>query len=171
MPATPDEFAWDLTRPLPDGWQVGTRRRTAEGPVVEPEFWFDPYHQARMSQIRSNKEWACGFFRLLPDSILRVRYWVDRPGPSQMCICVRTARSRSADTGMLECNGAFAEARPRQWQWLEVPAQDLLDNLHTPTFGPPWIGFLVIFNTYEVDLGLKVAEFRVTRPGGGPVAR
>ena len=39
-------------------------------------------------------------------------------------------------------------------------------NKHAPKFGPPWVGFLVIFNTFEIDLGLEVAEFRVTRLGG-----
>jgi hypothetical protein len=67
---------------------------------------------------------------------------------------------------MLECNGAFAQARPGEWQWLEVKAADMLDNMHTPMFPAPWVGFLVIFNTYEADLGLKIAEFRVSGPGG-----
>ena len=38
-------------------------------------------------------------------------------------------------------------------------------NEHAPNFGPPWVGFLVIFNTYTADLGLRVAEFRVDPPG------
>lgn len=65
---------------------------------------------------------------------------------------------------MLEYNEAFAAARAHEWQWLEVLGADLLDNPHTPSFGPPWVGFLVIFNTYKVDLGLSIAEFHVTRP-------
>jgi ferric-dicitrate binding protein FerR (iron transport regulator) len=166
LPATPDQFAWDLTRPLPDDWHVGYRELTPDGPVVRPEFWFDPYHQAEMSQIRSDKQWSRGFFRLFPESVLRVRYWVDRPGPSQVVICVRTGRRADPATGVVECNGAFAQARPREWQWLEVKAQDMLDNIHTPRFAAPWVGFLVIFNTYQTDLGLRVADFRVTRPGG-----
>jgi ferric-dicitrate binding protein FerR (iron transport regulator) len=165
IPPTPDEFSWDLSRPLPVGWHIGHREVTAEGPVIRPEFWFDPYHQAEMSQIRSNQQWARGFFRLFPESVVRVRYRVDQPGPSQMCFCVRTGDARSGSTGMLECNGAFARARPGEWQWLEVRGADMLANPHTPTFGPPWVGFLVIFNTYRVDLGLVVAEFQVTRPG------
>ena len=28
------------------------------------------------------------------------------------------------------------------------------------------VAFLLIFNTYGSDLGLEVAEFRVSRPGG-----
>ena len=32
----------------------------------------------------------------------------------------------------------------------------------------PMIGFLFILNTYTIDLGLKVAELRVTRPGAAP---
>jgi ferric-dicitrate binding protein FerR (iron transport regulator) len=165
MQATPEEYAWDLARPLPNGWHVGYLDLTPEGPVVRPEFWYDPYHHAQMSQIRSDGQWACGFFSLWPDSVIRVRYWIDRPGPSQVCFCVRTSRPAEPATGMLECNGAFAQARPGEWQWLEVRAGEMLDNIHTPRFTAPWVGFLVIMNTYEVDLGLKVAEFRVSRPG------
>jgi ferric-dicitrate binding protein FerR (iron transport regulator) len=164
IPTTPDEFAWDLSRPLPDGWHVGRRESTTEGPVVRPEFWFDPFHQAVMSQIRSNHQWAHGFFQLHPESVVRVRYRVERPGPSQLCFCVRSAKVGSSETGMMECNEAFVNARPREWRWLEIRAADMFDNPHAPKFGPPWIGFLVIFNTYREDLGLSIAEFQVTRP-------
>ena len=162
---TPDEFAWDLRRPLPDGWNVGRRDEEEAGSVVRPVLWFDPYHKAEMFQIRSDHQWARGFFRALPDTLFRVKYWVDRPGPSQLCVCVRTNRLNCSDTGMIECNGAFANARAREWQWLEVRAGDMLDNKHTPKFKAPWVGFLVIFNTYKLDLGLRIAEFRVGAPG------
>ena len=37
----------------------------------------------------------------------------------------------------------------------------MLANNHTPKFGAPWVPFLIIFNTYKEDLGLKIAEFLV----------
>jgi hypothetical protein len=51
------------------------------------------------------------------------------------------------------------------WQGLVVKAADLLANRHTPAFDPPWVAFLVIVNSFEKDLGLEVADLRVTRPG------
>lgn len=165
LPRISDEFAWDLSKPLPSGWFVGQREETEAGPAVVPELWFDPYHKREVFQIRSDKQWAPGFFRLHPDSLIRMRYWVDRPGPSQLVICVRTPRMANAATGVVECNGAFMRARPEEWQWLEVKAGAMLDCLGAPKFDAPWIGFLVIINTFEVDLGLKVAEFRVRGPG------
>src|SRR5262249_27683070 len=78
--SSPDEFAWDLRRPLPPTWCVGYREVTPNGPVVRPDFWFDPYHRAEMSQIRSDKQWTRGFFQLYPESLVRVRYRVARPG-------------------------------------------------------------------------------------------
>ncbi|MFL5339797.1 MAG: FecR domain-containing protein [Gemmataceae bacterium] len=164
LPTAPDAFSWDLAQPLPEGWMAGAREESAEGPVVRPRFWFDRYHQETMSQIRSNKQWTRGFFRLMPESVFRIRYWVDRPGPSQLCVCVRTLHSSSPDSGMLECNDAFLNARPKQWQQLEVRAGKMLGNKHVPEFGPPWIGFLVIFNTYTEDLGLKIKAFEVQPP-------
>jgi len=66
---------------------------------------------------------------------------------------------------MLEHNDGF-EATAGAWNWIDVRAADLLapPNKYAPKFGTPWIGFLVIFNTFETDLGLQVAEFRVTPP-------
>ncbi len=167
MPITPDDFSWDLSKPLPSSWNVGQREETADGPVVVPDLWLDPYYQVEMCQIRSDKQWARGFFRLFPDSTVRIRYWVDRPGPSQVVICVRTLSHSEATTGVLECNAAFEQAKPQTWQTLEIRASDMLDNPHAPKFGAPWVGFLVIFNTYRSDIGLKVAGFEVMRPGGG----
>jgi hypothetical protein len=166
-PVVPEEFAWDLNAPLPDSWWVGRRETTAEGPVVVPESWPDPYwRNTRMYQIRSNGEWTRGFFRMAPDSLVRVRYRVEREGLGQFCLCVRTDNSACPDTGVLEWNGTYGAPKVGEWQWLEVRAADMLDNKNAPKFGDPWIGFLVIFNTYVTNLGLEVAEFRVSRPGG-----
>jgi hypothetical protein len=68
---------------------------------------------------------------------------------------------------MLEWSGTYGDKGINEWQWLEIKAEDMLKapNKHAPKFGAPWIGFLFIFNTYTKDLGLKIAEFRVTRAG------
>ena len=167
---TPDAYALDLARPWVagwgTGWAVGHRDSTGDRAVVAPDFWFDPYYQRQMYQIRSDKQWTRGYFRLHSDSVVRVRYRVERPGPGQFCFCVRTPDVRSPDTGMLEWNGSYAPnpTTPGGWRTLEVRAGALIDNKHAPKFGPSWIGFLIIFNTYETDLGLQVAEFRVSPP-------
>lgn len=168
-PATPEEFGWDLTRPLPDGWAVGVREDPLAGPpVVRPEHWPDPYYGGtRMYQIRSDHQWMRGFFRLEPDSRILVKYRAKSSGRGQVCFCVRTDQSRCSDTGMLEYNGGF-QATGGEWRCLDIRAEKMLElpNVEGPKFGSPWIGFLVIFNTYEANLGMEVAEFRVTRPGG-----
>jgi hypothetical protein len=165
MPPTPDQLTWDIERSRPTGWHVGKVEKTPDGAVVRPELWLDPYYQTQMYQIRSDSQWVPALFRLVPESVIRVRYWVEEPGPSQVVICVRTERPGNPASGVVECNDAFAKARPRQWQWLEVPVKDMLDNRHAPKFAAPWVGFLLIFNTYKKDLGLRIGEFRVTRPG------
>jgi ferric-dicitrate binding protein FerR (iron transport regulator) len=158
---TPEVFKLEMATHLPDGWNVGKHKIIDGVPNVLPELWFDPYHKAEMYQVRSDQDWHRGFFRLHPDTPFHIRFWVDRPGPSQLCICVRTDRLSCSDTGMLECNDAFLNAEPKTWQTRTVRAGEMLANKHTPNFGPPWVGFLYIFNTYKEDLGLKIAEFRV----------
>jgi hypothetical protein len=120
-----------------------------------------------MYQIRSNPQWARGYCRLVPESEVRVRYRVARPGAGQVVFCVRAPKLPNAETGVVEWTGVFGPAGG--WQELVVQAADMIDNRHAPKFDPPWLGFLVIVNGYESDIGLEVAGLRVTRPGR-PVA-
>jgi hypothetical protein len=170
IPGTPSAFDLDLRRPLPVGWAVGSRNPNHAPPVLETTYWHDPYYGKEMYQIRSNHSWARGFFRLLPDSLVTVRYKVDDPGPGQVCFCVRTPDASSPDTGMLEWNGEYGDHPLDQdgWRTLRVHAGEMLgrENKHKPNFSDPWIGFLFIFNTYQRKLNLKIAEFRVTPPAG-----
>jgi hypothetical protein len=167
IPDTSTTFALDLSRPLPAGWAVGARAARDDRQVLVPVNWFDPFHRRRLWQIRSDKAWTRGFFRLQSDSIVTVRYRARDSGPGQVCFCVRTPDFRSPYTGMLEWNGTYEVrgADANGWQTLELRACDLIHNDYRPTFGPPWIGFLIIFNTWDADLGLEVGEFRVTPPG------
>jgi ferric-dicitrate binding protein FerR (iron transport regulator) len=170
-PPPRSDFAWNLAVPLPEGWQVGRRDVTPSGPVVRPVAWPDPYYDGKtMFQIRSDHQWTRGLFSLVPDSVISVRYRAkERSLRGQVCFCVRTSHSHSSDTGMLEYNDGFEATAPDAWKWLHVRAGDMLANKHTPKFGSPWVGFLVIFNTFQTDVGLEVAEFRVSPPNKPPV--
>ena len=164
-PPTPDFFNWDFNRPSPGGWKVGSRGETPAGPVIRPEFWPDPFYKGtEMYQIRSEQPWARGWFRLQTESTIRVRYRVKKTGAGQLCFCVRRDKLPSSETGMLEYDGDFVAAEAGEWQWLTVHPGEMLANRYSPRFAAPWVAFLVIFNTYESDLGLEIAEFRVTPP-------
>ena len=165
VPRVPTEYALDLTTALPEGWHVGFREETADGPAVRPQFWYDPYHAAVLSQIRSHKAWARGLARLHPDSLVRFRYQADQGGRGQVCLVVRTETTRTPLTGVLEWNDRFEATRAGEWRTVEVRADALLDCKEVPKFDPPWVAFLLIFNTYDVDINLRVGEFRVSRPG------
>jgi hypothetical protein len=165
IPSTPDSYALDLARPLASGWAVGKLAALGNRKVLVPEVYADPYYGRReMFQARSNKAWARGFFRLERDSVVRVKYRVQKAGDGQVCFCVRTSDVRSPDTGMLEWNGKYGAhpVGPDGWREIAVTAGAMLANKHAPKFGPPWTGFLFIFNTYEVDLGLQIGELRVS---------
>lgn len=166
VPLVPDRYALDLTAPWLAGWQVGTRADTPDGPVLRPAFWYDPYHSAVLSQIRSHNVWTRGLVRLYPDSELHVRYRADRPAFGEVVLVVRTPGCVRGATGNLQWDGTFRACLPGEWATLTARADALLDNRHTPEFGPPWVAFLLIFNTFDADIGLCVADVRVSRPGG-----
>ncbi len=166
-PRTADEFVLDLSRSLPDGWVVGRRDETADGVVLRPEPWPDPYYGGTvMHQIRSDHRWTRGFFRASEESVVHVRYRAERDlANGQMCFCVRTAKSQCSDTGMLHYNDGFKATAPGKWEWLHVRIADMLKNDQAPRFRTPMVAFLLILNTYTEDIGLEIAEFRVTPPG------
>lgn len=164
-PILPDSYVLQFTERLPEGWRVGRWESMPAGPVIVPELWFDPYHQADLYQIRSHNQWTRGLVRLFPDSVVSVRYRADRSADGQVVLVVRRPRSPFKDCGCLEWNGRYEASPPGEWRTLTLRAAALLDNKETPVFAPPWVAFLLIFNTYTEDIGLRVADFRVTRPG------
>jgi hypothetical protein len=104
-----------------------------------------------------------GLFRVCPDSTVTVRYRVHTTGAGQVCLVTRTEGLKDAATGVLEWTGRYQAGG---WRSLVVKVTDMLNSKEAPKFGAPWVAFLMIFNTYGSDLGLEVAEFRVSRPGG-----
>jgi len=164
-PILPDNYVLDFADRLPEGWRVGRREATLTGPVIVPELWFDPYHHADLYQVRSHNQWTRGLVRLFPDSVVSVRYRADRSADGQVVLVARRPRSAFKDCGCLEWNGRYMASPPDEWRTLTVRVADMLDNKETPPFAPPWVAFLLIFNTYTEDIGLRVADFRVTRPG------
>jgi ferric-dicitrate binding protein FerR (iron transport regulator) len=166
LPGPADTYVLDPAQPLPDGWFVGNRDARQNPPVIQPELWYDPYHKAEMFQIRSHHRWARGLFQLHADSEVCVRYRVHTSGRGQVSLVSRTASVKDTATGVLEWNGWYEAGGDDGWRSLKVRAGDMLDNKEAPKFGPPWVTFLMIFNTYGTDLGLEVANFRVSRPGG-----
>jgi ferric-dicitrate binding protein FerR (iron transport regulator) len=164
-PILPDNFVLDFSERLPEGWGVGTREETPHGPELVPTPWFDPYHSARMHQIRSHQSWVRGLVRLFPDSVVSFRYRADRSGDGQVVLVARRPKSTFKDCGCLVWEGHFLATPAGDWQTVRVRASELLENKEGPRFAPPWVCFLLIFHSYTEDLGLRVADFRVTRPG------
>lgn len=163
-PILPDNFVLDFRERLPEGWRLGTREETPEGPLLVPQFWHDPYFSAKMCQIRSHQNWVRGLVRLFPDSVVTARYRADRTGDGQVSLVVRRPRSTFKDSGCLVWESQFLATPPGEWRTLTARAGELLENKEGPRFAPPWVAFLLIFNTYTEDIGLRVADFRVTRP-------
>jgi hypothetical protein len=165
--ASPNSYAWNLQEPLPKGWAVGTRESFAGRSCVQTVAWPDPFHNKRMMyEIRSHQDWIRGFFQVYPESQIQLTYWVDEvPNAMQLVIVSRTSRSSRPECGCLDLQRVFVDSPTKQWVTITARADEMLDSDCPVTFGPPWIGFSVILNTYEQDCGLRVADFRVSRPG------
>lgn len=165
-PVVPDKFALDIRERLPEGWRVGTREVGPTGAVVAAERWYDPIYRDHLYQIRSHNQWTRGLVRLFPNSVVSVTYHVERPADGQVVMVVRRPRVSFKDSGCVTWDGRFEGCKPGEWRTLIVPVADMLGGDSPPPFAPPWVGFMLIFNTYTEDVGLRVADFRVTRPGG-----
>jgi hypothetical protein len=103
--------------------------------------------------------------RVYPDSVVRVQYRVDRSAHGEVVLVVRPLRTARGASGCLLWSGRFEASPAGEWRTLAVRADALLANKHSPEFGPPWVAFLLIFNTFDADIGLRVAGVRVSRPG------
>lgn len=164
-PILTDNFVLEFTERLPEGWRVGHREEANTGVVIAPELYYDPYHAAKLYQIRSHNPWTRGMVRLFPDSVVTARYRADRSADGQVVLVVRRPRSAFKEHGCLTWDRRFEMCGRGEWRTIRVRAADMLDNKEGPRFPPPWVAVLLIFNTYTEDIGLRVADFRVTRPG------
>lgn len=168
IPEMRERFTLTLDDESAVRWPVGSVEAAADRPALAPTLWYDPYHKAVLYQIRSNNHWTRGLVRLWADSVVRVTYRAAAAGRGQVCLVVRQMkgdRPGRPATGVLEWNGEFSGCDENQWRTIEVRAADLTACPEAPVFGPPWVAFLLIFNTYSADLGLRVSGLRVSRPG------
>ena len=169
--AAPEQYAWDLSRPLPADWRQGQviTEPSAQpyGRAVVPLLMDDPYLRRTCWQIRSENRWTTGLFAFHPDTHLRIRYRVDRTGEGQLLAVIRPDPPRPEACQVLLAPISFTATPPGVWQTVILRTNDWQVE-HSPKRGPldypqPWIAFLVVFNTYEQNLGLKVSEFAVRR--------
>jgi hypothetical protein len=164
MAAVPPAYAWNLSRPLPFGWEAGRLEPAPPPAAVRAVTWFSPWTSRSEFQVRSDNAFIEGHFALTPDSRVRAKYKVDRPGAGVLVIVARPDPAQKSACVVLNVPWSPETARPGVWETVDVRAGDLIPE-RPPGFDPPWVGYLVLFNTFDVDLGLRVAEFSVAPPG------
>lgn len=166
---TPDSYRWHTDRPLPPEWEVGCilddPTAGPSGRVIAPVLFDDPFIHRRCWQIRSENGWISGLFLVHADSRFRLRYRVDRPGEGQLLMVVRPdwANTKHRHTHVLVAPIAFEPAPDGGWHTVTLSTNDWYPEKKLPNYPLPWVAFLLVFNTYENDLGLRVAEFAVNR--------
>lgn len=165
VPLIPDRFSMDFAQPLPLGWAVGESVTRHGRGCVTTQHWFDPYHKAKLHEIRSQHAYTRGMVRIFPDSVIEVDYHAVCAGKLEIVLCVRSIPSTRRTSGNLEWHGSVLECSNRTWKTLRLRGDEFLNYKQPPNVGPPWVAFLLIFNTAEVDLGFHVAQVRVSRPG------
>jgi hypothetical protein len=165
VPLIPDRLRMDFAQPLPQGWAVGESLNRHGRGCVTTQHWLDPYHKTKLHQIRSHHAYTRGMVRIFPDSLIEVDYHAEVTGKLGIVICVRSIPSTRRTSGNLEWSGNVLDSRDRSWKTLKLRGDEFLSHKQPPNVGPPWVAFLLIFNTAEVDLGFHVAQVRVSRPG------
>ncbi len=165
-----DHYTWNLSQPLPKGWELGRLLDDPSarpfGRSVVPVLWNDRFIHRTCWQIRSNNRYTQGLFYIYPESRFRVRYKVDRSGTGQLLIVIRQEPMVSHVGNVLLASIPFEPTQNGEWRTVELTTADweVEKNIRRLPPGPfPWLAYLVVFNTYEHDLGLKVAEFTVSR--------
>jgi hypothetical protein len=164
----PDRYRWHPEMPLPSRWGVGRLANDPSarpyGKVILPELWYDNFLNRRCWQIRSDNGWVSGSFRIHEDSRFRVRYKVDRPGNGQFLVVLRHDPPISNLGYVLTAKIPFEPTIAGDFRTVEFDTASWIPIRQRPPFPYPWVAFLTIFNTFEDDLGLRVAEFQVIGP-------
>ncbi len=160
----PDSYSWDLTRPPPPAWEAGTP--DPDGPSLRAVRLHDPYAHNRHFQVRSVNAWTTGLMTLHPDSVMRVRYKLEKPATVMSMVVVRPAPLDGTHCAVMYDWKHAEKARPGEWQTVTAAVAELNqgpDGKRVP-FGPPWTVTLAFVTTLDDDVGLKVAGFEIARP-------
>ena len=166
IPLIPDQCQWQLDRPTPGiTWPVGLVKYSHGRGCISPVRTKDKHRAADVMQLRSNHAYTRGMVRIFPDSVIECDYRLDRPGSVEMTWCTRAIPSTRRVSGHLNWQGNLPANEPGAWRTLRLLGRDLVNHDNGPTHGAPWVGFLLIFNTGDADLGLCVSRLRVSRPG------
>lgn len=165
-PLLPTDYAWDFTRPLPAGWQAGRIVPSDIGPVAAATYWTGK-EAAPAYQVRSVNGWMNGLIALEPESVLSIKYRVKQPAEVQAFLVVRPEQVTGPTAFVFDTIRPPQEQRPGVWQTISVKvgAMKVTTCNGDSAFGPPWVGFIVGMNTFDRDVGLQVAECRITRAG------
>lgn len=141
-----------MTEGLPPGSLAGLRAVVGDPGPFDQRF-----------EIRTPNLWTPGAFALHDDTVIRVRYRIDRATSVHLLIVSRGAASALADG----CVNFFAQLpatdqRVGEWQVAEVPLSRFVPPIKNHRKGPRVAAFMVL-ETRGPDAGLVIDEVSASR--------
>ena len=164
----PNVYAWDLASPLPAGWEAGRVEYAPDGPVLTATHWDGNKYARPAVMARSQNGWTSGLVSLDHDSVLTVKYRVAAPVDAVQVFIVARPETLVDSTAMVfDIIRTKGNHPPGQWQTVTARIGDLKVSPKTGSlpFAPPWVAYTFGVNSFDKDIGLQVAEYRISRPG------
>ncbi|MGE3805802.1 MAG: FecR domain-containing protein [Gemmataceae bacterium] len=166
----PDTFELSFGSKLPDRWRAGeliTDNLPAGALAAVHSVPLTTRAGKVHYQIGTPNEWNRGLFTIHDDTLLHLRFRVDRPGFFHLLVGARGPDPTDAAAVNLEAPGFWKQREPGQWYTVSLPLSRFRrvgKRLNEPP--PPLTAYSVIIDGQEVDRGLALERLWVTR---GPI--
>jgi ferric-dicitrate binding protein FerR (iron transport regulator) len=165
MPPTPDTLLVTFDEGLPDRWLAGqlvtdNLPEGSKGAVRAVGEVGGP--RGIHHKVATQNAWTRGLFTIHDDSYLHIRFRVDKPGFFHVLV---VAREQAPKRGcvVLEAPMFFQNRQPGQWHTVHLPFADFRPTEPGRVIDKPMIAFIICFDSQEVDRGLTIERYWVTR--------
>jgi hypothetical protein len=168
MKSAPDRFEQMFPGLLPPQWEQGQLIQDGLPPGVSGAV----RATSRLGgprgvhhQVRSQNAWTSGLFQIHDDSWLSVRFRVDRPGFFHALVVCRGSLLDPGPCVVLEAPHFWKNRQPGVWYTAHVPFVEFRKTklYQDRVLDETGVATLMLFDSQEVDRGLTIEWYRVTR--------
>jgi ferric-dicitrate binding protein FerR (iron transport regulator) len=166
MAAVPDTFTLSFGPELPAGWGTGTivggdlpagslaAVRAAAYPTKSGASWY---------RIRTHNAWTRGLFAIHDDSVLHLRFRMEKPFYFQVLVAARGADPTQFHTVNLEAQPPPMRRQPGVWYTVNLPLAKFRRHERGTSPAGPLIAYVINLDSQQTDRGLTIDRLWVTR--------